>query len=183
MLPVQPYTITAEVAAAYGMPDCLIGAVYRFEPVPTAVTQGPDGMLYVTTLPGGPEDPSLGGRGSVYRVDPSTGAYQRLYGRLLGPTDIAVTPNGDIYVAELFAGRLTCIVPSLHSRYTVATLPNIVSVAYGYGHLYAGTSVPLGASTTTPSGARTWRPHHTAPSCASGNDHAIGESKQALCVV
>ena len=35
---------------------------------------GPDGRLYVTSLPGGPEDPSLGARGAIFRVTPSTGS-------------------------------------------------------------------------------------------------------------
>lgn len=36
------------------------GAPHNFEPVPIDVEIGDDGMLYVSTLPGGPEGPELG---------------------------------------------------------------------------------------------------------------------------
>ena len=70
VLPAQPLKITSEIAATLNLPDCVVGVTYRFEPVPTDVEVGPHGMLYVSTLPGGPEDPSLGARGSVYVVNP-----------------------------------------------------------------------------------------------------------------
>ena len=60
VLPPQPATVTAEAAAVIGLPDCAIGLTYDFEPVPTDVEVADDGTLYVSTLPGGPEDPSLG---------------------------------------------------------------------------------------------------------------------------
>ncbi len=65
-----PVVITAEAAAANGLPACTIGTTYRFEPVPTDVEVGPGGMLYVSSLPGGPEDGSLGALGRVLRIDP-----------------------------------------------------------------------------------------------------------------
>src|SRR3954451_9392434 len=37
VLPRQPTTIPAETAASLGLPDCVVGAVYNFEPVPTDV--------------------------------------------------------------------------------------------------------------------------------------------------
>src|SRR4029450_3789544 len=73
VLPSQPLKITEDIAHAQGLPDCVIGVTYRFEAVPTDVEVGRDGYLYVTTLPGGPEDPSLGARGKVYRVNPRNG--------------------------------------------------------------------------------------------------------------
>ena len=54
-------------------PACVVGEEYAFEPVPTDVEFGPDGWLYVSSLPGGPEDASLGARGAVFRVNPWTG--------------------------------------------------------------------------------------------------------------
>ena len=142
VFPAQPITLTADQVSALGLPDCVVGATYAFEAVPTSVTVGPDGMLYVTTLPGGPEDPSLGARGSLYQVDPSTGAYTRLAGRFLGATDVAVAPNGDAYVAELFSGQVTRIVAGTHTRVTAAMVPGLVSVAFGNGHLYGGVLAP-----------------------------------------
>ena len=73
VLPPQPFVITAETAGVVGFPECTVGLTYNFEPVPTDVEVSNSGLLYVTTLPGGPEDPSLGARGSVYAVDPSNG--------------------------------------------------------------------------------------------------------------
>ena len=63
-------------------------------------------MLYVSTLPGGPEDPSFGARASVLRVDPSDGSSEVVADGLLSATGLAVAPNGDIYVAELFGNRI-----------------------------------------------------------------------------
>ena len=56
VLPPQPLVVTAELAKGQGLPDCTVGLTYNFEPVPTDVEVGKDGWLYVTTLPGGPED-------------------------------------------------------------------------------------------------------------------------------
>jgi len=107
VLPVQPTVITADFAATNGLPDCILGRTYNFEPVPTDVEVGRDGKLYVTTLPGGPEDPSLGARGSVYRVNPWTGRSTRIATGFAGATNLAVSPDGTIYVAELFANRIS----------------------------------------------------------------------------
>ena len=71
-LPGQPVKVTKALAHQFGMPGCVVGHKFWFEPVPTDV-EVHDGMLYVSTLPGGPEDPSLGARGKVYTVDPDTG--------------------------------------------------------------------------------------------------------------
>ena len=67
VLPPQPFVVTAEAAAGAGFPDCTVGLTYNFEPVPTDVEVSNSGILYVTTLPGGPEDPSLGARGRCTR--------------------------------------------------------------------------------------------------------------------
>ena len=52
--------------------DVCIGEKYASNPVPTDVEIGPDGNLYVSTLPGFPELP---GYARVFKVDPATGAY------------------------------------------------------------------------------------------------------------
>ncbi|MFC8922021.1 ScyD/ScyE family protein [Cellulosimicrobium sp. NPDC057127] len=109
VLPAQPATITPEAAAAVGWPECAVGQTYWFEPVPTDVEVGPFGQLYVTTLPGGPEDPSLGlgARGAVYTVDPWRGRTRQVATGFVSATDLAVSPRGDVYVAELFGGRIS----------------------------------------------------------------------------
>ncbi|MCU1425935.1 MAG: ScyD/ScyE family protein [Microbacteriaceae bacterium] len=102
--PQAPIHVTAEIAEQQGLPACTAGTNYIAEPVPTDVEIGPDGWLYVTTLPGGPEDPSLGGRGSVYKVNPKSGEVVKVAGGFGGATGLAVSTSGTIYVAELFGG-------------------------------------------------------------------------------
>jgi hypothetical protein len=130
VLPPTPVKITAEAAETLGFPDCVAGKTYLFEPVPTDVEQGPDGFLYVTSLPGGPEDPSLGANGRVYRVNPATGKAKLVVDGLASATGLAVAGNGDIYVAELFGGRIsrTKAGKSKPSTFFSAPLPADVEV-------------------------------------------------------
>ena len=92
-------------------PDTLlpcVGGMYSGEPVPTDVEVGPDGALYVSSLPGFPEAP---GSGAVFRVDPATGEVERLYEGFSGAVDLAVDADGSVYVVELYAGLLTKVEP------------------------------------------------------------------------
>jgi len=133
VLPPQPVEITAEGAAATGIPECAVGHTYAFEPVPTDVERGGDGMLYVSLLPGGPEDPSLGARASVLRVDPDTGTSEVVAGGLLSATGLAVARNGDIYVAELFGNRIRKIAAGEDQagRWRRTSMPGDVEFADG----------------------------------------------------
>lgn len=133
VLPVQPLTITAEVATALQLPDCTIGAVYGFEPVPTDVEVGRHGDLFVTTLPGGPE---TGARGSVYRVNPRNGRSHLVATGFAGATNLALH-RGRIYVSEFYAGQISTVSKGGPKLYQ--SLPGVVSVESGNGHLYAGT--------------------------------------------
>ncbi len=137
VLPPQPTRITTAMAASVGLDDCVVGARYKFEPVPTDVEVGSDGMLYVTTLPGGPEDASFGARGSVYKVNPMTGNATQLATGFAGATNLAITPSGKIFVTELFAGRVSTVSKGMPKPYL--TLPGALSVEYGNGNVYAGT--------------------------------------------
>ncbi|MBJ7358926.1 ScyD/ScyE family protein [Nocardioides sp.] len=101
--------ITAEGAEALGLPRCTVGRKYAFEGVPTDIEVGPDGSLYVTSLPGGPEDGSLGANGRVLKVNPATGRVSQVAGGLISPTGVAVAANGDVYVAQLFRGVISKI--------------------------------------------------------------------------
>jgi streptogramin lyase len=137
VLPPQPMVITAEAAEANGLPDCTIGLTYNFEAVPTDVEVGPNGMLYVSLLPGGPEDPRLGARGSVYTVNPHTGATHKIAGGFAGATNLALGPGGTIYVSELFADQIAVV----RGGTTVDTIPlsQPAAVEYARGMLYAST--------------------------------------------
>ena len=126
MLPPQPHTVTATEAAALGLPSCVVGVTYAFEPVPTDVEVGRDGSLYVTTLPGGPEGPELGARGALWRVDARTGHVTQVASGFLGATNLAIGSRGEIYVAELFGGKISKVD---HGRVsTFVTLPGVVAV-------------------------------------------------------
>jgi hypothetical protein len=141
VLPTQPVKITRAMAAMNGLPTCVVGATYAFEPVPTDVEEGPNGMLYVTTLPGGPEDPSAGARGSVYRVDPFTGESTRLATGFAGATNLAIGPDRTIYVAELFAGRISTVSRGKPKAYV--SLKGALAVEVSGGHLYASAMAPM----------------------------------------
>ncbi len=147
VLPGQEVTITPDVLNAFNealasegsdaqVPSCVLNKRYFGEPVPTDVELGPDGMLYVTTLPGFPELP---GTGSVYRVDPRSGAYTLLGSGFSGATDLAVAPDGSVYVSELFAGRISTLTSGAPT--TVAELAFPTAVEWSGGRLYV-TQIP-----------------------------------------
>ncbi|QIG44126.1 ScyD/ScyE family protein [Nocardioides anomalus] len=115
--------VSASAAKANKLPSCVVGKKFALEAVPTDVEVGPDGQLYVTSLPGGPEDASLGLNGRVLRVDPATGAVSEVVGGLLSPTGVAVAANGDVYVAQLFPGVISRIAAGSHQAKTYAKVP------------------------------------------------------------
>jgi hypothetical protein len=136
VLPIQAVVLTPDIVESLGLPDCVEGLTYNFEPVPTDVEVGRDGYLYVTTLAGGPESPVLGARSKVYRVNPHNGRVKLVASGLLGATNLALH-RGKIYVSEYFAGQVSVIKRGKPKLYL--TLPGVVSIESGRGHLYAGT--------------------------------------------
>lgn len=142
VLPPQPLRITADQAKDLGLPDCVVGETYRFEPVPTDVEVGPDGMLYVTTLPGGPESPVLGARGAVWKINPHTGKVRQIASGFFGATNLAVDDRGKIYVTELFAGRVSVVVKGAPKPFV--ELPGALSVETSARGIWVGTLAPLG---------------------------------------
>lgn len=144
--PAQPATVTQQAADALGMPQCVIGVTYDFEAVPTDVEVGPGGSIYVTTLPGGPEGPELGARGSLWKVNPRTHAVTRIATGFAGATNLAIGKRGNIYVAELFGGKISVV--NCGRRSTLINLPGVVSVETApNGTVYAGT---MGADESSP---------------------------------
>lgn len=154
VLPAQPPVVVTEAAAqANDLPGCVVGKDFVAEPVPTDVERGLDGMLYVTTLPGGPEDPSLGARGGVYRVDPETGQVESVVTGLMSPTGLAVAPSGSMYVAELFGGRIAYVAPGASeptATWANAALPGDVELENG--SLWATRKVMTGLDGSKPAG-------------------------------
>ena len=147
--PSDPVPVSAATAAENSWPECVAGYEYRYEPVPTDVEYGPDGMLYVTTLPGGPEDPSLGARGSVYQVDPATGDVELVAGGFVSATGLAVAPNGTIFVAELFGGRVSMIAPGASEPTPVIELSLPAAISVRAETLYVTTDALADGSLTT----------------------------------
>jgi hypothetical protein len=103
-LPAVPIEITRTRAKVMHLPGCAVGRTFRAEGVPTDVEMGPDGNLYVTSLPGGPEDPAMGSNGGVYRVELGTGTVTSYASGLTSPVGLAIGPDGTAYVSMLFAG-------------------------------------------------------------------------------
>ncbi len=91
--PQPPVLVTAGAAEANGLPPCVVGSSFVAEPVPTDVEVGRDFNLYVSTLPGGPEDPSLGARGGVYQVNPFTGRTTQIATGLAGANEPGDQPQ------------------------------------------------------------------------------------------
>lgn len=140
VLPGKKVLVTAEVAAANAIDPCVVGHDFVFESVPTDVEIGPDGKLYVSSLPGGPEDGSAGANGSVYRVNPKSGAVKLIATGFAGATNIAIAPNGTIYVAELFGGQVSSI--SRHGTVRpVVSLAETAGLEWANGYLYVSTNV------------------------------------------
>jgi hypothetical protein len=109
--------LAADPEFPFVLPQCVVGATYTGEFVPTDIEIGPDGHYYITSLPGIPEAP---GAGSVWRVHRSSGALTMIADGFSGSVDLAVAADGTIYVAELFGGRISMV-----SGGTVSTLAEV----------------------------------------------------------
>jgi len=144
VLPPTKVTVTKSRAEVDNLPACTIGLKYKVEPVPTDVELGPDGWLYVSSLPGGPEDGSLGPQGRVYKVDPASGQVTRLARGFLSAVDVAVADNGDVYVAELFADQISRIPAGTHDVQPFMQVSMPGSIEWTTGYLYATTDVLKG---------------------------------------
>jgi hypothetical protein len=158
VLPPQPAKITAAGAAANHLPACTVGLTYNFEPVPTDVEIGRGGVLYVTTLPGGVEDASLGARGSVYKITPWNRKARKIATGLLGATNLALGRHGEIFVSEIFGNKVSQIVHG--GPRTVLDLPMPAGLEYANGKLYVGYDVFAGGKLATISLGRGHHGHH-----------------------
>ncbi|MCS5735882.1 ScyD/ScyE family protein [Herbiconiux daphne] len=143
--PGEPVVVTPETAAMFGFPECTVGHGYSFEPVPTDVERGPDGWLYVSSLPGGPEDPSLGLRGSVYKVDPWSGDVELVATGFGGATGLAVDrATGVVLVAELFGGpegtgQISALSSWSGEVFATFAVSSPAAIELRDGHVYATT--------------------------------------------
>jgi hypothetical protein len=138
---------TAEIAGATGLPDCVVGKTYNFEPVPTDVEVNQLGYLIVSLLPGGPEDGSVGANGQVLRIDPVDGEFSTLAKGLAGATNVAPAPGGKIYVSELFGQRISVVQD--HVVTPVADVTDPAAVEFRDGTLYVSVDVFANGSIVT----------------------------------
>jgi hypothetical protein len=115
--------ITRSIQKSLQLPNCTVGRKFALEAVPTDVEVAADGSLYVTSLPGGPEDPSLGLNGRVLKIDPATGKVTTVVENLLSPTGVAVASNGDLYVAQLFKGVISRVRAGAHKAHAYVKVP------------------------------------------------------------
>jgi streptogramin lyase len=137
--------VTKQAAAANHLPSCTVGKKYAVEAVPTDIEVGPDGQLYVTSLPGGPEDPTFGANGRLLKIDPVTGKVRTFAGHLVSPTGVAVAANGDVYIAQLFPGVISRIAAGSSKVRTYAKVPFPAAVEITpTGLLATANSVPMG---------------------------------------
>lgn len=139
VLPPRPVHISQEAADALGLSACG-GVTYSFEFVPTDIEFGPDGMLYVSSLPGGPEDGSLGMNGAVFTVDPATGDTHMYVGGLLSPTGIALDGSGNLYIASLFGEGIFKVPAGSHEASLFMPAVMAADVEVSGSTLYATTN-------------------------------------------
>jgi hypothetical protein len=76
------------------------------DPVPTSLAQGPNGHIYVGGLAG-----LTPGEGSVWELDPSTGAILNRWRGFTAVTGVAVGKDGSVYASELFGGDPDAEIP------------------------------------------------------------------------
>jgi len=139
----QRAVVTAEAAEALGLPECAVGATYAFEPVPTDVEVGRRGRLFVSLLPGGPESGALGARGRVVKIWPRTRKSVSVASGFLGAANLALGPRHRIYVAELFANRISAVRVNDNVGVVEGTIeaPAPAAVEYRDEYLYVGYDV------------------------------------------
>lgn len=147
--PAVPVKITTELVTAMGLPACVTGMTYYGESVPTDIALGSDKRLYVTTEGGG-----LGEQmplGSIYRMNITSGKTKKVVGGLFAPVGIAIAANDDMYVSQLFGGKISRIKHGSGKVKTYATTQLPAAVEWTPDGLYATTHVLVGPSEEEPS--------------------------------
>lgn len=127
--------LTEELVEMFGVPECVTGLTYYSEPVPTDVEMGPDGDLYVTTLPGGPGEAVAAG--GITSINPASGTTSTEVEGLVTPVGLAITPGGDMYVNQLFSGEVARIPAGSSTPEVFRTANFPAALEYSVGRLYA----------------------------------------------
>lgn len=137
----ENFVVETGIVMDTDIPDCVVGQQFTHEPVPTDVQIGHQGYLYVPTLQGAAGE--VLPLSKVYQVNPRTGSTTVLAGGMHGATGLAIAPNGQIFVAELFGGKVSAIQDG-HVR-TVFEAHSPSDVAVHGAWLYATTGVFAGS--------------------------------------
>lgn len=103
LLRVNPRSGAVEVLAVFEgvaspLPNPGRGGALESDPVPTGVTFGADGTIYVSLLPG---FPFLPGAAKVVTVDPTSGEVADFATGLTMLTDLRTGPDGELYAVQL----------------------------------------------------------------------------------
>lgn len=103
LLRVDPRTGDVELVAVFDgvaspLPNPGRGGALESDPVPTGVTFGEDGTIYVSLLPG---FPFLPGASKVVTVDPDSGEVADFATGLTMLTDLRTGPDGELYAVQL----------------------------------------------------------------------------------
>ncbi|HSO64516.1 MAG TPA: ScyD/ScyE family protein, partial [Ornithinibacter sp.] len=144
VIPATPITFSADIAAmleeatGLDLPDCLAGARFVPEPVPTDVKVGKDGTLYVSTLQGWLGEPLP--LSSVWRVDAKSGKAAKVASGMHGATGLDLIGE-DIFVAEMFGGEVSVIKNGKGRVRTLFTLPEAADVSTKGSTIYASAGV------------------------------------------
>ncbi|WP_104168541.1 ScyD/ScyE family protein [Arthrobacter sp. SX1312] len=139
--PVTQELLTSLKGQGIALPDCVLGLTFNSEPVPTDIESGPDGLLYLTSLPGVPEDPTLG---SVRSFDPRSGDVELVVSGLTSPTGLAFDRRGNLFVAELFADRISVIAAGTEEAVPFREVTRPADVEVDGKYLYATTNAVAG---------------------------------------
>ena len=133
---------TAEVVAVFEgipgpLPNPYRGGALESDPVPTGVTFGADGRIYVSLLPG---FPFLPGSAKVVVVDPNSGNVEDYATDLTMLTDLRTGPDGELYAVRfgIFtdegpipnSGAVIRVGPGETSRDIISGLPFPTSVDF-----------------------------------------------------
>ncbi len=133
---------TAEVVAVFEgipgpLPNPYRGGALESDPVPTGVTFGADGRIYVSLLPG---FPFLPGSAKVVVVDPNSGRVEDYATDLTMLTDLRTGPDGELYAVRfgIFtdegpipnSGAVLRVGPGETSRDIITGLPFPTSVDF-----------------------------------------------------
>jgi uncharacterized protein GlcG (DUF336 family) len=103
LLSVNPRTGAVALVAVFDgvaspLPNPGRGGALESDPVPTGVTFGEDGTIYVSLLPG---FPFLPGASKVVAVDPASGEVSDFATGLTMLTDLRTGPDGELYAVQL----------------------------------------------------------------------------------